>query len=72
MPRFGPIKRIDLIRCLKMSGFDGPFSGGEHQYMAKGKLKVRLPNPHKGDIATDMLNKILKQAGISKADWEKL
>lgn len=59
MPPFGAIKRRDLIRALKQLGFDGPFPGGNHQYMSKGNLKVSLPNPHKGDISVGLLARIL-------------
>ncbi len=53
-------------------GFNGPFSGGKHQFMLKGDLKVRIPNPHKrSDITDSLLNEILKQAGISKNEWER-
>ena len=72
MPSFGPIKRSDLIRCLKKVGFDGPYSGGEHQLMIKGTHTLRLPNPHRGDIGKELLTRVLRQAGISKNDWEKL
>ena len=51
MPPFGPIKRKDLIRSLHTLGFGGPYSGGRHQYMVKGKLKLYIPNPHGGEIS---------------------
>lgn len=72
MPSFGPIKRIDLIRYLKDSGFEGPYAGGNHQYMIKEKLKLALPNPHQGDISRDFLARILRQAGIDRKTWERL
>ena len=72
MPPFGPIKRVDLVRHLRAAGFDGPHSGGQHQYMVKGILKLRIPNPHEGDIAADLLARILRQAGISRTEWERL
>ena len=72
MPPFGPIKRQDLVRHLREVGFDGPHSGGQHQYMVKGIVKLRIPNPHEGDIAADLLARILRQAGISRTEWEKL
>jgi len=72
MPSFGPINRKDLVRYLRMMGFDGPHSGGQHQYMVKGTLKLRIPNPHESDIAADLLARILRQAGISRTEWEKL
>ncbi|MHB1274569.1 MAG: type II toxin-antitoxin system HicA family toxin [Candidatus Humimicrobiaceae bacterium] len=72
MPKFGPIKRYGLIRYFTELGFDGPFSGGKHQFMIKGKLTIRIPNPHQSDISKELLQKILKQANISKITWEKL
>ena len=52
MPTFGPIKRRELIRCLRSAGFEGPFSGGKHQFMFRDDVTVRVPNPHQGDIGT--------------------
>jgi len=72
MPPFGPIKRKDLIRYFKRCGFDGPFSGGKHQFMASGEVTIRIPNPHQQDIGRDLLARILRQAGISKEDWQNL
>lgn len=72
MPSFGPIDRDDLIRNLRKMGFDGPYSGGKHQYMVKGQLKLAIPNPHKDEISQVLLHKILRQAGIDKDEWEKL
>ena len=72
MPALRPIKRNDLISYLKQLGFSGPYSGGKHQFMIKGQLRLTLPNPHQNDIGINLLNKILKQAGVSKQEWEKL
>ena len=72
MPGIGPIKRNELIRYLKKLGFSGPYSGGKHQFMEKGNLTLRLPNPHKSDIGSGLLIRILKQAGIKKSDWMNL
>jgi predicted RNA binding protein YcfA (HicA-like mRNA interferase family) len=72
MPAFGSIKRRDLIRTLKHAGFDGPHTGGKHEFMVKGNLRLTLPNPHQGEISKDLLSRILKQAGISREEWEKL
>jgi predicted RNA binding protein YcfA (HicA-like mRNA interferase family) len=72
MPQIGPIKRQELIRLLKQLGFDGPYAEGKHQYMVKEGLKVRIPNPHQGDISQSLLLAILKQANISRSQWEQL
>lgn len=72
MPTFGPIKRSDLIRFLRMLGFTGPEAGGKHQYMQRGGCKVRIPNPHQSDVSAGLLATILRQAGIDRATWEAL
>ena len=72
MPKFGPIKLKDLIKSLRKYGFDGPYAGGKHPFMVKGDLSISIPNPHGGDIRRELLKRILKQAGISKTEWEKL
>ncbi len=72
MPPFGPIKRRDLIAYMRQLDFDGPFSGGKHQFMIRGHVSVRVPNPHRGDIGRELLARILRQAGIDRADWERL
>jgi len=46
MPPFGPVKRKDFVRYLQKAGFEGPFSGGKHQFMMKGEITIRIPNPH--------------------------
>jgi hypothetical protein len=54
-------------------GFTGHYSGGRHQFMVKGELKVRVPNLHQaGDISDSLFHEILRQAGINKEDWEKV
>jgi len=72
MPPFGPTKRIDLIRYLKKSGFQGPYSGGKHQFMVKDDITLAIPNPHKSDISRELLFRILRQAKVSKDEWESL
>ncbi len=51
MLAFGPVKRKDFIRYLRKLGFEGPFSGGRHQFMLKDKLRLTLPNPHQQEIS---------------------
>lgn len=72
MPKVRPIKRIELIHYLKKAGFNGPYSGGKHQFMVKENITLRIPNPHQKDIGTELLVRILKQAGIDKTYWKKL
>ncbi len=67
-----PISRRDLVRKLKRLEFRGPYSGGRHQFMVKEALKIRIPNPHKSqDISDSLLNEVLRQAGISRSEFDK-
>jgi len=72
MPPFGPIKRQQLIRHLRELGFDGPSAGGKHMIMQRGDITIAIPNPHRGDIDRGLLARILRQAGISREEWEQL
>ena len=72
MPALGPISRNDLIRYLRKLGFEGPYSGGKHQFMMENDLTPRIPNPHQGDIGKELLARILRQAKIDKDEWESL
>ncbi|MDJ0899019.1 MAG: type II toxin-antitoxin system HicA family toxin [Xenococcus sp. MO_188.B8] len=72
MPPFKPIKRQELIRNLKKLGFSGPKAGGNHQYMVKGQLKLFIPNPHRGVISKSLLARILRQANITRDEWENI
>jgi len=40
--------------------------------MKRDDLVLFIPNPHEGDIGKGFLKRILNNAGISKAEWEKL
>jgi predicted RNA binding protein YcfA (HicA-like mRNA interferase family) len=72
MPPLGPIKRKDLLSYLKQLGFEGPYAGSKHQFVVKGDLSLRVPNPHQADIGKELLVRILRQAGVSRNEWEKL
>jgi predicted RNA binding protein YcfA (HicA-like mRNA interferase family) len=72
MPPFGPIARKDLVYYLARAGFNGPAGRGKHQAMYRGERRVAIPNPHRGDISKELLSRILRQAGISRDEWEKL
>ena len=50
MPAIGPIKRKDLIACLRVLGVEPPVSGGDYQYMKGRGRRLRNPNPHAEDI----------------------
>ncbi len=72
MPAIGPIKRRDLIACLRALGFEATVSGGDHQYMKERGIRLRIPNPHTEDIGRGLLVRILRQAGTTREEWEAL
>jgi hypothetical protein len=67
-----PIKRKDLISSLRQLDFTGPYSGCKHEYMQRGRLKVRIPNPYQSDISVTLLKRILEEADVSLQEWEQL
>jgi len=72
MPSFGPVKRKDLVKALRQAGFEGPYAGGKHEFLVKGEIRLILPNPHQSEISKDLLARVLRQANVSRAEWEKL
>ena len=54
---------------LKALGFSGPYTGGRHQFMVRGSVRLVLPNPHRGEVGVDLLKRILRQAGIEEEEW---
>lgn len=70
MPKNISLKK--LIVKFRQFGFDGPYSGGRHLFMARGSLKIHIPNLHKGDISKHLVSEILRQAGISAKDWNEI
>jgi predicted RNA binding protein YcfA (HicA-like mRNA interferase family) len=72
MPPWGPVKRRTLIASLRTLGLEGPFSGGKHDFMTRGRIVVSIPNPHRGDIGVGLLKLVLEQAGINRKAWEAI
>jgi len=58
-----------LVRRLSMFGFEGPYAGGRHLFMKNGELKLHIPNKHRGDINAGLISEIVRQAGISRKEW---
>ncbi|MEX0776415.1 MAG: type II toxin-antitoxin system HicA family toxin [Phycisphaeraceae bacterium] len=61
-----------MIAALQRAGFAGPNASGKHPIMRRGGVTIHVPNPHQGDVSRDLLSRILRQAGISKSEWERL
>ncbi|HEV2096788.1 MAG TPA: type II toxin-antitoxin system HicA family toxin [Chthoniobacterales bacterium] len=48
MPK--PIKRRELIRRMRLFGWEGEYQEGKHPFMVKSGVRVTIPNPHRGDL----------------------
>jgi predicted RNA binding protein YcfA (HicA-like mRNA interferase family) len=70
--RLTPIKREAFIRRLRKLGFEGPFPGRKHQIMRRRHQTIRVPNPHQGEISVDLLSRVLRDSGISRAEQNLL
>ena len=70
MPTVSPVSRRELVRKLKALGFDGPFPGGKHEWMRRGRFRLTIPNPHAGVIDPGLIRRILRQAGIAVDEWK--
>jgi len=70
MPKNIPWRK--LVQNFRKLGFEGPYSGGKHQFMKKDSLEVHIPSKHKGNISAGLINEILHQVGIDKKEWDKL
>ena len=64
--KLSSIKRSDLISRLKQLGYEGPFSGGKHQFLVRRSMRLILPNPHSSEIGPSLLARILQQANVSR------
>lgn len=69
--KLSPVKRGNMIARLKRLGFEGPFSGGKHQFLVKGTVRLTLPNPHASELGPFLLARILQQAGVALDEWNR-
>jgi hypothetical protein len=64
----GSLPRAKLIKLMRAFGYEGPFSGGPHQHMVRGRHTVPIPNKHKNDPSWNLVCIVLEQAGIDEHD----
>jgi len=76
MDRWTPSKRRDFIRRLRKLGFDGPYSGGRHQFMIYEQHRLAIPsNP---EYSVPQLRMMIREVEeiigreITVTEWNKL
>lgn len=57
MPRWTPCKRRDLIQKLRKLGSEGPYPGGDHEYLRRGA--ARIPIPSYLELSVPLLRRLL-------------
>jgi hypothetical protein len=76
-----PVKERVMIQRLREFGFEGPIKIGvgrhsrKHPFMQRGEQHLSLPNHHgtnggQKDYSVKLVKTLLKQAGITEADWD--
>jgi len=68
--RLTPVSRREFIKRMQALGFEGPFSGGRHEFLLRADRRLIIPNPHHGDISVDLLVRLLDEAGVTRQAWE--
>lgn len=69
MPPLAPVSWRELVKRFRELGFEGPYAGGRHPQMRRVDVTVVIPNQHEGDIGVGLLQRILRQAGVSREEW---
>jgi hypothetical protein len=69
MPKLGPVTPRIFVARMRKFGLRGPYQDGKHSYMIKGSVTLTTPNLHNSEISQDLLIRLLRQAGISRAEW---
>lgn len=74
MPKLRSEKPTAVIRKLRKLGFEGPCGGGRHLVMRHPQTGQKISVPiHKGrDLPVGTLRAIVRAAGISIEEWNKL
>lgn len=70
MPK--PVSRRKLVQKLRKLGFVGPFSGGRHQFMERGNLRISVPSPHGKEIGAALIADLLREIRVTAEDFENL
>lgn len=71
MPKLTPVGSREVIRKLRVLGFDGPYGGGRHVFMRHPitRLKIPVPNHQGQDIPIGTLRAIIRQIGLTVEEW---
>jgi predicted RNA binding protein YcfA (HicA-like mRNA interferase family) len=66
-----PLRPREVARRLEKAGFKLTRQKGSHARYVKGPHGVTVPI-HPGEVPLPVIRSILKQAGLTSEEWEKL
>jgi predicted RNA binding protein YcfA (HicA-like mRNA interferase family) len=76
MSRWKPCKRRRFIRRLRSLGFEGPYSGGRHQFLVYAQHRLAIPsNP---EYSVPQLRMMLREVesmlgrDVPLTEWDRL
>ena len=74
MSKLSPLKPMQVIRKLRKLGFVGPVPGGRHVRMVRTQTGQIIPVPMHGDkdVSVGLIRAIIREAGITPEEWNKL
>jgi len=74
MSKLRPIPAREVIRKLRVLGYDGPFPGGKHPVMRHSRTgqKITVPTHGGRDLPLGTLRAILRAAAVDVETWERL
>lgn len=72
-PRLPPVTAKELVAVLKKVGFIEHTRDGSHLTLKQPDAKRRVTVPmHSGDLGRGLFKKIVKQAGLTEAEFRDL
>ena len=71
MPKLVAVGPREVIRKLRVLGFEGPYGGGRHIFMRHPltHLKISIPFHQGQDIPIGTLCAIIRQLGLTVEEW---
>lgn len=74
MSRLTPLKHQEVIRRLRLLGYEGPIRIGRHPIMVHLDKRKTIPVPmHKGkDVKVGLIRKILWELDVTPEEWNNL
>ena len=68
MAGLAPVSVDELVRRLRRLGFLRPYAEGKHRFVAKGELRLTIPNPIKDLASQDPQDPLQRGQNVALQD----